>query len=200
MKNDRLSHREFSDFSNDELDALWQFRCGLVHSSTLYNVRKDKVFRFAYGWRGVAVRPIVKMPNNHMDVLRGRKYEANCDSLYAMFLLAKSSVFEDMIEDFPKYVTNPNFEAWVQRVWTMQYLPDKEEFDNIRQVDGNPTISLEEFERRQLDQKLSLEDKEITWHEIEIVLAQVPFTYTLKLELLRIKKDLRSRIRDLFAP
>lgn len=174
----------FSPLPEKHINALWQLRCGLVHSGTLYNPDRNKIWRFGVITKGdygaVLVQDRLSSP------LRGEHYTLNTDALIRLFFEAKSFVENDMLTNPEKYLSKREFFEWIQRYFTIQYLPSHEEMKTLWGMPNIPDPLFDQF----LD----------SGPRYGIAEVRVSRFYLFKLAFPRMKEDVLSRVRDLFTP
>jgi hypothetical protein len=158
--------RLFSDLDPDLIEALWEFRCGIIHHGTLYNHTSRGVYRF-----GVRVflenEPAIKRDiNSPLTYVDGSKYLVNLRALPELMEKAQRYVFDDMTKSFPKYVLSEDFYIWIGRSWNFQYLPSAAEMRKFQESPGTgyPIVdpASEEISRK-LAEVVIVEYEEYVW-------------------------------------
>jgi hypothetical protein len=175
--------RAFSGLGEVQIEALWQFRCGMVHSNSLYNFHKNRIWRF-----GVRTEPtkelIVISEDNSLQFLEGKHFTVFTKDLIDLYMKAKAFVLEDMLVRYRKYLTNQDFFTWIRRYLSIQYLPSLKEVASqyIKSSEGEDTF------KRGLD----------LLPYYGIVKTPVSRFYLFKLSFSSKASDLKTRFRDLF--
>jgi len=122
--------RAFSGLNEVQIEALWQFRCGIVHSNSLYNFNRNQIWRF--GVRTEPTKePIVIIEDDSQQFLEGKHFTVFTKGLIHLYKRAKAFVLEDMLINYRKYLTNPDFFTWVRRYLSIQYLPTLREVERL---------------------------------------------------------------------
>jgi hypothetical protein len=115
-----------------EAEALWKFRCSILHSGSLYAVddRDGTIWRFGYGW--VLGKDVVTEDTaSCATYLEGRHFSISLWPLVQLFDRCVAFVYQDMLHRWERYALHPNFPAWVQRYLCQQYLPSAKEWQPI---------------------------------------------------------------------
>ena len=173
----------FSGLNEVQIEALWQFRCGIVHSNTLYNFNKDQIWRF--GVRTEPIRdPIVIIEDDSLQSLEGKHFTILTKGMIDLYRKAKAFVLKDMLINYKKYLTNPDLFTWIRRYLSIQYLPSQKEVKRLYIESGR---NEDAFER-----------------ELDLLpyfgLAKMPVSkfYLFKLSFPSKLSDLKTRFRGLF--
>ena len=162
-------------------EALWKFRCGIVHAGTLYTSDNNGVWRFGYDWS--PREPVIQEDTDpNVDYLRGKHFTVSLSGLVKLFENCIEFVRRDMIQHWEKYALNEHFPQWVQRHLSVQYLPSTEE--------SQPMM-------RALYPKLSEADLKYRVHH-SVAKVYVPAWYIWRLKFPRWKRDVKSRFRSCF--
>ncbi len=175
--------RAFSGLDEVQIEALWQFRCGMVQSNSLYNFHRNRIWRF--GVRTEPTKePIVIREDNSLQFLEGKHFTVFTKDLIDLYMKAKAFVLEDMLVSYRKYLTNQDFFTWIRRYLSIQYLPSLKEVASpyIKSSEGEDTL------KRGLD----------LLPYYGIVKTPVSRFYLLKLSFSSKVSDLKTRFRDLF--
>lgn len=175
--------RAFSRLDEVQIEALWQFRCGMVHSNSLYNFNRNQIWRF--GVRTEPTKePIVIIEDDSLQFLEGKHFTVFTKDLIDLYMKAKAFVLEDMLIGYKKYLTNPDFFTWIRRYLSIQYLPSLKEVARpyIKSSEGEDTL------KRGLD----------LLPYYAIVKTPVSRFYLFKLSFSSKVSDLKTRFRDLF--
>jgi len=173
----------FSGLDEVQLEALWQFRCGIVHSNSLYNFNRNQIWRF-----GVRTEPIkepkVIIEDDSLQFLEGKHFTIFTKGLIDLYMKAKAFVLEDMLINYRKYLTNPDFFTWIRRYLSIQYLPSLKEVVSPYIKSGRREDAFE----RELD----------LLPYFGLVKTPVSKFYLFKLSFSSKVSDLGTRFRDLF--
>lgn len=173
----------FSGLDESQIEALWQFRCGIVHSNSLYNSTKNQIWRF-----GVRTQPnknpTVLVEDDLVQSLEGKHFTIHTEGMIDLYRKAKVFVLQDMLANYGRYLTNPDFFAWLRGYLSVQYLPSQKEMKRIYIEAGGSEDTFE----RELDLRP------------HFGLAKVPVSrfYLFKLSLPSKLGDLKTRFRNLF--
>lgn len=115
-----------SNLNNEEIEALWQFRCGLVHSGTLYNTSvKGEIYRFRVDV--FEDQRLIFEPKEKLHHLEGNRYFVNLAKFQKLFEDAQRFLHQDMMNNIEKYAFSENYHEWIRTHWSLSYLPSKEE-------------------------------------------------------------------------
>jgi len=175
--------RVFSGLNELQIEALWQFRCGIVHSNSLYNFNKDQIWRFGVRTEPIKT-PIVIIEDDSLQSLEGKHFTIFTEGMIGLYRKAKAFVLEDMLTNYRKYLSNPNLFTWIRRYLSIQYLPSQKEMKHLYIESGG---SEDAFERV------------FDLHPYYgIVKTPVSKFYLSKLSFPSTVRDLRTRFRDLF--
>lgn len=175
--------RAFSGLSEVQIEALWQFRCGIVHSNSLYNFNKDQIWRF--GVRTEPIKdPIVITEDYSLQSLEGRHFTIFTEGMVDLYRKAKVFVLDDMLINYRRYLMNPDLFTWIRRYLSIQYLPSQEEMKRLY-IEGGGS---EDAFGRELDSR----------PYFGLVKTPVSKFYLFKLSFSSKLSDLRTRFRDLF--
>ena len=175
--------RAFSGLNEVQIEALWQFRCGIVHSNSLYNFNKDQIWRF--GVRTEPIKdPIVIIEDDSLQPLEGKHFTIFTEGMIGLYRKAKAFVLEDMLTNYRKYLSNPNLFTWIRRYLSIQYLPSQKEMKHLYIESGGSEDTFE----RVFD----------LYPYYGIVKTPVSKFYLSKLSCPSKVRDLRTRFRDLF--
>lgn len=174
-----------SGLTNEEQIALWQFRCGVVHSGVLYNKEGINTWRFGCGTLLGEEFIIRDDTSSDSRELEGRHYFINLFGLLILFERAKEFVKKDMRENAQNYVGREEFMPWVQRYWTLQYLLTAVEFEQ----------SIQAAKASAKDWDLSLPPG-FTRAHVGIVKVDLPVWELWSLQWPAFKSDFLSRFRD----
>jgi len=175
--------KSFSSLQDKEINALWEFRCGLVHSGCLYNRNRNEIWRF--GVNDGKNNNLIITQDTILTGIKGQHFTIHTRGLTRLFYEAKSFVHEDMLRNPEKYLTNDDFFLWIRRYLSMQYLPSQEE---MRKILVSPS-------RQPNASELYFDS--IPHFGIAKVKVSVP--YILRLAFSRKKEDFLSRVRDFFS-
>jgi hypothetical protein len=105
-----------------ETEALWQFRCGLVHSGTLYNKSlKGEIYRFRVD--ALEDARVIFEPKEKLEHLEGNRYYVNLSRFEDLFEDAQQFVHQDIMNNIGKYAFSEKYHEWVQTHWSLSYLP-----------------------------------------------------------------------------
>ena len=175
--------RAFSGLDEVHLEALWQFRCGIVHSNSLYNFNKNQIWTF--GVRTEPTKePIVIIADDSLQFLEGKHFTVFTKGLIDLYMKAKAFVLEDMLADYRKYLTDPDFFTWIRRYLSIQYLASLKEVAHPYMESGPSEDTL----KRELD----------SLPYFGIVKTPVSRFYLVKLSFSSKVGDFKTRFRDLF--
>lgn len=122
---------QYTELDGTQREALWQFRCGIVHRGGLYNIAQGRIFRFGYTWAADDGYVIKRDDRVEVDFLEGEHYTVSLKGLLRIFEDGRRFIFRDMMTHSERYVLNESFYLWLRRHWTLQYLPSKEETDSM---------------------------------------------------------------------
>ena len=173
----------FSGLNEVQIEALWQFRCGIVHSNSLYNFNKNQIWRF--GVRTEPIKdPIVVIEDGSLQSLEGKHFTIFTKGMIDLYRKAKAFVLEDMLINYRKYLTNPDFFTWIRRYLSIQYLPSQKEMKHLYIESGGSEDAFE----RELDLR----------PHFGLVKLPVSKFYLFKLSFSSKLSDFRTRFRDLF--
>ena len=173
----------FSGLDEVQIEALWQFRCGIVHSNSLYNFNKNQIWMF--GVRTEPTKePIVITEDDSLQFLEGKHFTVFTKGLLDLYMKVKAFVLEDMLVNYRKYLTNPDFFTWIRRYLSIQYLASLKEVARpyIESAGGEDAF------KRGLD----------SLPYFAIVKTPVSRFYLFKLYFPSRVSDLKTRFRDLF--
>lgn len=176
--------RVFSGLNEAQIEALWQFRCGIVHSNSLYNFNQDQIWRF--GVRTEPIKePLVIVEDDSLRSLEGRHFTIFTEGLTGLYRRARAFVLEDMLANYKKYLSNPSFFTWIRRYLSIQYLASQKELKSMYIEAGG---SEDAFEHA------------FGSHPYYYGILKTPVSrfYVFKLALPSKIGDLRTRFRDLF--
>ena len=118
--------RQICDLDEEYLDALWEFRCGIVHRGTLYNATRNGIFRFSFGCLGRETF-VIRRKASPERFLEGRGYDVSGTGLLRLYLKAVSFVAAEMHAFPQRYAGSDRFHEWLRTSWTEQYLFTSEE-------------------------------------------------------------------------
>lgn len=177
----------------EQAKALWEFRCGIAHRGTLYNVNNKKVFRFGYSWQPAGKCPLITRESYYNPLIQdGLKYHVNLSELASVFSQLKKFVHSKLIENATSYVVSPVFGEWVRFHWTQQYLSSPEEFHTNR--DSEEAKAYQDTAQNLFD---SGQMKQV---EICRAVVTIPRWKVWRLHAQELREDLFSRIRDFLYP
>jgi len=174
----------FSGLSEVQIEALWQFRCGVVHSNSLYNYNKDQIWRF--GVRTEPIRePAVIIEDDSLQSLEGRHFTVFTEGLIGLYRGAKAFVLENTLRNYRKYLSNPNLFTWIRRYLSIQYLASQKEMKNLYIESGGSEDALESA---------------FGSHPYYYGIVKTPVSrfYLFKLTFPSKVEDLKTRFRDAF--
>jgi len=174
----------FSGLSEVQIEALWQFRCGIVHSNSLYNYNKDQIWRF--GVRTEPIRePAVIIEDDSLQSLEGRHFTVFTEGLIGLYRGAKAFVLENMLRNYRKYLSNPNLFTWIRRYLSIQYLASQKEMKNLYIESGGSEDAFESA---------------FGSHPYYYGIVKTPVSrfYLFKLAFPSKVEDLKTRFRDAF--
>lgn len=175
--------RAFSGLSEVQIEALWQFRCGIIHSNSLYNFNKDQIWRF--GVRTEPTKdPIVMAEDYSLESLDGKHFTVSTKGMIDLYRKSKALVLEDMLINYRRYLMNPDLLTWIRRYLSIQYLPSQQEMKRIYMEAGGSEDAFE----RELDSR----------PYFGLVKTPVSKFYLFKLSFPSRIGDFRTRLRDLF--
>lgn len=128
--------RNLDHLEEDEVEALWQFRCGLVHSGTLYSrVSKQKVYKFRVDIDLNNSKAIYRTSSS-AEFVEGVKYFVNLCQFESLIDNARLMVFCHLHNSPEKYAFNNKFHEWLQTNWSLSYLPRKDEISKLYRYEG----------------------------------------------------------------
>lgn len=133
-----------SDLTAEEIEALWQFRCGLVHAGTLYNISaKGTIYRFRVGV--FSGEKVIFTPDDVLEFLDGNRYLIDLPAFYNIYEESQEYVYNHMRDDFHKYILSDNYHDWVRTHWSVSYLPRKDEMDKSEISSSLPSIDINDI-------------------------------------------------------
>lgn len=176
--------RAFSGLNEVQIEALWQFRCGMIHSNSLYNFNRSQIWRFAV-CRELIKEPRVIREDDSRRSLEGKHFTVSYEGMIDLYKRARVFVLEDMLINYRKYLTNPGFFTWIRRYLSIQYLPSQREVKRLYIRSGRDEDAFE----RELDS--------IPYFGF----GEIPVSrfYLFKHSCSAALGDLRTRFRDLFS-
>ncbi|MEC9359046.1 MAG: hypothetical protein VX836_14395 [Pseudomonadota bacterium] len=120
----------YSNLNSSEVEALWQFRCGMVHSGTLYNVSEKGVI---YRFRADVFQDdrAIYEPPRSLAYLAGRRFHVNLRVFHRLYEDAQMFLHKDMKTNVQKYAFSSAFHDWIRTHWTLSYLPSHDELANL---------------------------------------------------------------------
>jgi hypothetical protein len=176
--------KSVSKLNDVEINALWECRCGIIHSGCLYNLNKNNIWRF--GINNFLKNNKVITQDNRLPSLEGKHFTIYTKALTELFYEAKNIVYRDMKENPEKYLTNADFFVWIRRYLSVQYLPSEGEYSKMFAGLKPNVLNVDEMYFSNLPR-------------IGMAKIKVSILYIKMLGLPRIKEDLFSRIRDTFS-